>query len=124
MSAPAPPVRLSLPEDPVRTSAPPAPFSAITALVTEVRAAKDTVPPELAFTTRVSVPPPATPATDQACPVIWLPAKVAVRPSLMMMALRLEKDTALTSTLAVNWTVLVPAPPSTVSPAAASTALA
>ena len=115
-------MRLSLKEEPVRFSAPPAPFSAITALVTEVREDRYTVSPAPAFTTRVSIAPPATPVTDQVLWWSWAPVKVAVRPSLMTIALRLEKVTALTSTLALNWRVFVPLPPARASPALTSPA--
>ena len=49
--------------------------------------------------------------------------KVAVRPLAIVTAWILLKLTALASTLAVKARVLVPVPPSTVSPATASAAL-
>ena len=42
--------------------------------------------PEATFTTRVSVPPPATPVTVQSCVLSWAPVKVAVWPLAIVTA--------------------------------------
>ena len=105
-------------------SAPPAPLIWRLTSVTVPRVARLAVVPEATFTTRVSVPPPATPVTVQVFALSWAPVKVAVRPLAIVTAWMLLKLARLASTLAVKARVLVPAPPSTVSPAAASAALA
>ena len=54
--------------------------------MTVPRIARLAVVPEATFTTRVSVPPPATPVTVQSCALSWAPVKVAVWPLAIVTA--------------------------------------
>ena len=110
--------------EPMMLSAPPAPMIWRLRSVTVPRVARLAVVPEATFTIKVSTAPPATPVTVQLCRLSWAPVKVAVRPLAIVTAWILLKLAALASTLAVKARVLVPVPPFTVSPAAASAALA
>ena len=109
--------------EPVRVSSPAAPFTC-TATLLRVRPDRSALVPEAAFTTRVSVAPPATPFTVQAWPVICTPAKVPVRPLAMFTTWKLVKVAPVRSMEALSCRVLVPVPPSAVSPALTSPAAA
>ena len=122
-SSPRPPVMVSVPSEPVRFSAPAAPARTMAAWAMEVSEDRSTVAPAAALTVIVSTTPPAVPWTCQVLPVSWPPVKVAAPPVKRVTASMLVKDTAETSTLAVNSRVSVSAPPSTTSPADGSPAL-
>ncbi len=121
MSSPASPVIDSAAVEPVMFSAPVDPrIRKVVRFVKLVRPERLKVSPAVAFTIRVSEPVGVSPRTLQVTPFSCEAEKMAVKPSPITTSLMFEKVAPVTFALPVNRIVLVPPPPSTVSPAETS----